>query len=89
MGKMELSDQDSCLALTEPTVYTVRACLHIYGIFIGNRAAWSIMGVPAQEKIERKHSFSPLPEFLVYNGQASASQQGHAHRVAPRATRPF
>lgn len=39
VGKTELSNQDSRLALVVPTVYIIRASLHIYGMFTGSRPA--------------------------------------------------
>lgn len=67
VGRMELSDQDSCLPLVMPVMYVIRVCLHIYGVFTGNRATGQSWGVPVQGRVERKHPFSPLPAFLVCN----------------------
>lgn len=54
---MNLSDQDFRLSLILPIVYIIRACLHVYGMFISGRAGqsqdcWSRVGV------ERKHPLS-------------------------------
>lgn len=67
VGKMELSDQDSGLALIVPTVYIIRVCLHVYGIFTGDRAVDQSWEYLSRGGAERKRPFSPLPVFLVGN----------------------
>lgn len=75
VGKMELSDQDSYLALITPTVYIMRICLHIYGC------------LPAEEPLVSHRLtiqggggentpilFSPL--FLVCNWSGVCQSQG-------------
>lgn len=85
LGKMEHSDQDSCLAWIVPILYIIRACLHIYGMSTTGRATvqsgdcWSRVGV------ERKHPLSPSLHSLYTIGQASASHQGPPHRILPSA----
>lgn len=75
MGKKELADQDSCLALIAPIAYIIKGCLHIYGMFTRDRAPWSVRGVQDLTGVDRKHPFSPLLSPWYIMGQVTASHQ--------------
>ena len=57
MEKMEISDQDSHLALIVPV-----ACIYksLFGMFSGDRASGQSQEYQPRGGIERKHPFSPL-----------------------------
>lgn len=58
-GKFGILDQDSHLALTGP----LYACLHIHGMFTGDR----VMGLLAQERGGEETPILASPLFLVCN----------------------
>lgn len=80
---MELSDQESPLALVAPIIYIIRACLHIHGMFTSGRdAVWSQV-CWSRAGLQRKHPFSPPLHSLYVIGQVPASHWWQAHRVPP------
>lgn len=83
--KMEISDQDTLLALISSIVY-IESCLHIYGMFTRHRAAGQSWEYPLKGGVEGKHPFSLLLSSWHLIGQVSTSHHGGStHRVLPGA----
>lgn len=85
VGKMERSDQYSHLALLTSTMYIIRACLHIYGMYTSNRATSQSRDCQSSVGVERKQPLSPPLHSWSVIGQTPASHRGPTHRVPPGA----
>lgn len=81
--QMGISDQDSHLALTAPTLYVIRAYLYIHRILTGDTAAGQSQEYWPRVQVKKKLPISS-PQFLVQNfGQVSTSHERPTHRVSP------
>lgn len=80
VGKIDISDQNSCLALIAPSVhiYEPVCTSHLWDVYQG-RAADQLWDCQPRMGVERKHPFSSLLHSWYIIGQMSASHQGLTH----------